>query len=103
MDAENVTPEMDMAAYVELFGHQTFAARVVSAPCGPAMFLRCDVFDGKGGVAFSRLVNPTAVYSLTPVDAETGQRIMAQRGGPSAPIPYIALPPAREEMEDDDD
>lgn len=88
-----------MAAYVELFGHTSFAAHVVSAPCGPAMFLRCDVFDGKGGVAFSRMVNPTAVYSLTPVDEATGQRIMAQRGGPSAPIPYIAMLP---EARDDD-
>jgi hypothetical protein len=59
---EEPTPEFDEFAKVELFGHQQLIARVTKAPIGD--FIRCDILDGKGKTAFTRLVNPKAVYAI---------------------------------------
>jgi len=99
MDNESVKADLDMTAWVELFGHTSFAAHVVSAPVGPAMFLRCDVCDGKGGTAFTRMVNPSAVYSMTPIEDAAAQALMARRGGATPPVPVLMLRPGEVEAQ----
>ncbi|MGD1001049.1 MAG: hypothetical protein ABSA67_10170 [Candidatus Brocadiia bacterium] len=87
-----IKPDLDMWAYVEMFGHISFAGHVTSKPVGSFAFLQVDVADGNGGLAFTRFVGPSAIYAMTPTDEKTCQRIMADRS--MNPLPYIPALPA---------
>lgn len=64
-------------ALLELFGHQRLAGRVTEQQLGGASFVRVDVpADGKRtGWKLSRLYNPSAIYSITPVTEETARMV----------------------------
>lgn len=55
-------------AVLELFGHQRIAGRVTSEQIGGASFVRVDVPDAANGINLTKFLNPTAIYSITPVD-----------------------------------
>jgi hypothetical protein len=63
------TQKFDEWAMLELFGHQRLAGRVTEATIGGASFVRVDVPDGKGW-KLTRMLNPAAIYSITPVTEE---------------------------------
>lgn len=84
----------DEYAKVELFGHQQLVARITKAPVGD--FIRCDVLDGKGGVAFTRLVNPKAIYAVNLISRDLALAL-AQRYAAEPPVTRFELPAADEE------
>lgn len=79
----------DEYAKVELFGHQVLIAHVTKAAVGD--FIRCDVLDGQGAVAFTRLVNPKAIYALNLVSREVALAL-AQRHEAEPPVTRYDLP-----------
>lgn len=70
-------------ALLELFGHQRLAGRVTEQQLGGSSFVRVDVpEDGrKKGWKLTKLYNPSAIYSITPVTEETA-RLMARSISP---------------------
>lgn len=75
-------------AIIELFGHQRMAGLCTAVDIGGASFVRIDVPDVEKGsdspAKLSRLVNPTAIYSITPVTEETARA--AAKSCSSAPV-----------------
>ena len=64
-------------ALLELFGHQRLAGLVTEVQLGGASFVRVDVpEDGKKkGWKLTKMYNPSAIYSITPVTEETARMI----------------------------
>jgi hypothetical protein len=64
---------------LELFGHQRLAGRVTEQQIGGASMVRVDVpEDGKKkGWKLTKIYNPSAIYSITPVSEPTA-RMLAQ-------------------------
>lgn len=62
---------------VELFGHQRFAGRVTEARF-PAGHLRLEIpaTDGHGPV--TQIINPSALYRMTPTTEEIARAVAAQ-------------------------
>jgi hypothetical protein len=61
---------------LELFGHQRLAGMVTEKQLGGASFVRVDVpHDEKTGWKLTRLYNPSAIYSITPVTEETARMV----------------------------
>ena len=62
---------------LELFGHQRLAGTVTEQQLGGASFVRVDVpGDGKkAGWKLTKLYNPSAIYSITPVTEETARMV----------------------------
>lgn len=58
---------LELHALVELFGHQKIAGTVTEHSFGPSTFLRIDVPETNSQPAFTRLVNPSAIYAINPV------------------------------------
>lgn len=65
-------------AIVELFGHQKMAGHVTEQSLGVATFLRIDVPETPTVPAFTRILNPSAIYAINPVTEEVA-RITAQQ------------------------
>jgi hypothetical protein len=70
----------DEWALVELFGHARIVGRVTEATIGGGAFIRVDVPDGNGGVAFTRFFGPSAIYSLSPITEQTARGMAANIG-----------------------
>jgi len=64
------TEKFELFAIVELFGHQKMAGKVSEQSVGASTFIRIDVPETKQQPAFTRFVNPTAVYAINPVTKE---------------------------------
>lgn len=62
--------KFELNAIVELFGHQRMAGKVTDQSVGGASFIRIDVPETKSQPAFTRIVNPSAVYAINPVTEE---------------------------------
>mgnify|MGYP000895465297 FL=1 len=71
------TEKIELFAIVELFGHQKISGKVTEQAFGSSTFVRIDVPETKFQPAFSRLVNPAAVYAINPV-TEDVMKIMAE-------------------------
>ena len=56
-----------ITAVVELFGHQKMAGTVTEQNIGSSSFVRIDVPETKTQPAFTRMVNPSAIYAINPV------------------------------------
>ncbi|HTJ52582.1 MAG TPA: hypothetical protein VL443_24170 [Cyclobacteriaceae bacterium] len=65
--------KFDVWCLVELFGHQKIAGRVTERNLGGAAFLQVDVPENDTNPAFTRLLNPSAIYALNPIDEETAR------------------------------
>lgn len=68
----------ELHAVVELFGHTRMAGKVSEQTIGSASFIRIDVPETNMQPAFTRIVNPSAVYAINPVTEEVAID-MAQR------------------------
>lgn len=83
--AESKPETFEEWALLELFGHQRLAGKVTEQQLGGASFVRVDVpLDDKkaghssgvrGGWKLTRLYNPSAIYSITPVTEETARMV----------------------------
>ena len=62
--------KFEVFAIVELFGHQKLSGKVTEHNVGSATFIRIDVPETKGQPAFTRLVNPSAIYAINPTTEE---------------------------------
>ncbi|MBI5770796.1 MAG: hypothetical protein HZA93_23670 [Verrucomicrobia bacterium] len=76
-------------AKVELFGHQVLVARVTKSEIGD--FVRCDVLDAKGKVAFTKLVNPKAIYAINLIDKKAAFALAKVRAA-EPPVQRFELP-----------
>jgi hypothetical protein len=54
-------------ALVELFGHQRMAGKVTEQTIGGGSFVRVDVPETDRQPAFTRLLNPSAIYAINPI------------------------------------
>lgn len=70
-------------ALLELFGHQRLAGMVSEIQLGGASFVRVDVpADSKSAPAkLTRMYNPSAIYSITPVTEETARMLAKNISG----------------------
>lgn len=64
-------------AVLELFGHQRLAGMVTEVQLGGASFVRVDVpQEGKTkGWKLTKMYNPSAIYSITPVTEDTARMV----------------------------
>lgn len=65
--------KFELFAIVELFGHQKLAGKVAEQSIGAATFIRIDVPETKTQPAFTRLVNPSAIYAINPTTEEVAK------------------------------
>lgn len=54
--------------FLELFGHKRLAGLVSEVTLAGGSFLRVDVPDENGATEYTRYYNPSAIYSMSPVD-----------------------------------
>lgn len=57
-------------ALVELFGHTRLAGSVEEHTIGSASFIRIDIPETKERPAWTKIVNPSAVYAINPITEE---------------------------------
>jgi hypothetical protein len=69
--------KFEIPAIVELFGHGRIAGLVTEQQIAGAGFIRVDVPETKDQKAFTRFLNPSAIYALNPVTPEV---MMAMAG-----------------------
>ena len=65
-----MSEKFEMYAIVELFGHTRIAGTVTEQAIGGATFIRVDVPSTDTQPAFTRLLNPSAIYAINPVTQE---------------------------------
>jgi hypothetical protein len=70
-------------AVLELFGHQRLAGMVTEVQLGGASFVRVDVPEDakKKGWKLTKMYNPSAIYSITPVTEETARLVAKSVSG----------------------
>lgn len=66
--SENQTTIFEVFALVELFGHNKIAGKVSEQVIGGTGFIRVDVPETSRKPAYTRFFNPSAIYSILPVD-----------------------------------
>lgn len=64
---------LELWAIVELFGHTKLAGKAIEYTVGSATFIRVDVPETKEQPAFSRLLNPSAIYAINPVTEDVAR------------------------------
>lgn len=82
--------KFDQWAIVDVMGHQRYIGRVteqVIAGCG---FIRVDVPNEDGSIAFTKLVGTASIYAISPVQQEVA--LQMNRGRRPTPIEAYALP-----------
>lgn len=101
---ENERKPFDSWAIVEVLGHQTYAGHVTEEVIAGAAFIRVDVpeysdtllnAEGPSSItcpAFTKIIGPGSIYSITPVTEELARK--ARRGLSSPPI-SVYIPPDR--------
>lgn len=62
--------KFELFAIVELFGHNRISGKVTEQSIGVATFIRVDVKATKTQPAYTRLLNPSAIYAINPVTEE---------------------------------
>ncbi len=70
--------KFELHAIVELFGHSRMAGLVSEQTIGSASFIRIDVPETAQQPAFSRIVNPSAIYAINPVTEEVAIQMARQ-------------------------
>lgn len=69
-----MTEKFDIWAIIGLFGHQKLAGRVQEKNIGGASFLQVDVPETSRQPAFTRIINPSAVYDINPVTEDVAKQ-----------------------------
>jgi len=62
-------------AVIELFGHTKLAGMVTEQVIAGHGYIRVDVPPVNGHPEFTRLLGPTAIYSITPVSEEIARKV----------------------------
>lgn len=57
-------------AIIELFGHNKISGRVTETTIGGGSFIRVDVPETSKVPAWTRFLNPSAIYAINPVTEE---------------------------------
>lgn len=70
--------KFDIWAMVELFGHSRIAGKCSERNIGGAAFLQIDVPETNRNPAFTRLINPSAVYAINPVTEDVARKFAEQ-------------------------
>lgn len=70
--------KLKLWAVVELFGHNKLAGMVTEQNVGSSSFVRVDVPETEQSPAFTRLLNPSAIYAINPVTEEVARYKVAQ-------------------------
>lgn len=65
--------KFDMWCLVELFGHQKLSGKVSERNLGGAAFLQVDVPETTNNPAFTKILNPSAIYAINPIDEQTAK------------------------------
>jgi hypothetical protein len=82
--------KFDQWAIVDVMGHQRYVGRVteqVIAGCG---FIRVDVPNEDGSIAFTKLIGTASIYAISPVQQDVA--LQMNRGRRPTPIEAYALP-----------
>ncbi|MBO0950900.1 hypothetical protein [Fibrella forsythiae] len=74
---QNQSQPVELWAIIELFGHQKMAGKI-SEHVLAGNFIRIDVPATTRQPAYSRMVNPSAIYAINPV-SETIAQAMAEQ------------------------
>jgi hypothetical protein len=69
--------KLEVWAIVELFGHNKIAGKVSEYNIG-GVFVRVDVPDIGAEPAFTRFINPSAIYAINPVTEEVARGYAAR-------------------------
>lgn len=69
---------IEIYAIVELFGHQRMAGKVSEQNIAGANMVRIDVPETKTAPAFTRFLNPSAIYAINPVTKEVADGMAEQ-------------------------
>ena len=67
-------------AIVEVMGHQVYAGYCTEATIAGTAFLRVDIPAEDGHPAFTKVIGPSAIFSLTPCDEVTARATIRRRG-----------------------
>lgn len=82
-------------ALVEIFGHDKIAGLVTTKKFGTSIMFQVDVPAKWGGFAYSRLLNPSAIFAIQPTNEQWCREwaALAEEHG-KVPLPYIPKPAA---------
>jgi len=72
----------DQWAIIDLFGHQRIAGHITEAQIAGQGFIRVDVPGPDGETLWSRFLNPSAVYGISPVSMEVALKSAAMFSEP---------------------
>jgi hypothetical protein len=61
------TQKLELFAIIELFGHTSMTGKVTEQTVGSDSFVRIDVPETDHHPAYTRLLNPKAIYAINPV------------------------------------
>ena len=80
---EKAATQFEEWAVLELFGHQRLAGLVTEVQLGGASFVRVDVPGDtkKATTKLTKMYNPSAIYSITPVTEETARMVAKSVSG----------------------
>ena len=67
------TEKFEQWCIIGLFGHQKLAGLVTEKNIGGASFLQVDVPETTHNPAFTRIINPSAVYDINPVTEDVAK------------------------------
>lgn len=81
--ADKQATQFEEWAVLELFGHQRLAGLVTEVQLGGASFVRVDVpgETKKAPAKLTKMYNPSAIYSITPVTEETARMVAKSVSG----------------------
>ncbi len=81
--SEKTATQFEEWAVLELFGHQRLAGLVTEVQLGGASFVRVDVPGDtkKAPAKLTKMYNPSAIYSITPVTEETARMVAKSVSG----------------------
>lgn len=65
--------KFEIWAIIELFGHNKIAGKVSETTIGGGNFVRVDVPDTATVPAWTRFLNPSAIYAINPVTEEVAK------------------------------
>ena len=100
--SENQPTSFEVFALVELFGHNKIAGKVSEQVIAGTGFVRVDVPDTTRKPAHTRFFNPSAIYSITPVEESVATRLAESIYTPDI-VPLTAPVRQLEDREDEED
>lgn len=100
MSQETTRAKLETWAIVELMGHKVMAGHVEEVEIAGQGFIRLDVPAVEGQQQFTKLLNPSAIYAVTPTDEPTAMR--AAGALREKPIHHYALQAAALTAGDDE-